>query len=84
MTFISASYKMCNVTVGITQQPLNIFGHKKLQKFRYDDYLAIHSFISLSYVVGVDAQSGEHCDFFLFSWENLGCPPPYSISHTSF
>ena len=47
---------MCNVTVGITQQPLNIFGHKKLQKFRYDDYLAIHSFISLSYVVGVDAQ----------------------------
>ena len=28
-------------------------------------------------MVGVDARLGEHCDFFLFRWENLGGPPPY-------
>ena len=77
MTFISAPYKMCNITDGITQQPYHIFGHSKQQKFRYDDYLAIYSFILLSYVVGVDARLGEHCDFFLFRWENLDVPPPY-------
>ena len=27
---------------------------------RYDNYLAIYSFIILSYVVGVDARLGEH------------------------
>ena len=28
-------------------------------------------------MVGVDAQLGEHCNFFLFRWENLEVPPPY-------
>ncbi len=55
-------YKMCNVTDGITQQP---------------HHITIYSFILLSYVVGVDAWLGTHCDFFLFRWENLGGPPPY-------
>ena len=30
-------------------------------KFRHDDYLAIYSFILLSYVVEVDAWLGEQC-----------------------
>ena len=28
-------------------------------------------------MVGVDAQLGEHCNFFLVRWENLEVPPPY-------
>lgn len=65
---------MCNVTDRFTQQQRHIFGHSKLWNFNYDDYLANYSFFLLSHVVGVDTHLGEHCDFFLFRWENQ---PPY-------
>ena len=39
-----------------------------LEKFRYDDYLAISSSILLSYGVGVDMWLGEHYNFFRLSW----------------
>ena len=42
-----------------------------LEKFSYDSYLAISRFILLSYVVGVDAQLGKHCDFFRLRWDIL-------------
>ena len=36
-----------------------------MEKFSYDSYLAISAFNLLSYVAGVDAQLGKHCDFLL-------------------
>lgn len=35
-------------------------------------YLAIVAFNLLSYVVGLVAQLGEHCNFFRLRWERLG------------
>ena len=67
---------MYNVVPGISQQPTTIIWYSNAEKFRYDSYLAISAFILLSYVVGVDAQLGEHYNFFRLRWAILGVPLP--------
>lgn len=59
---------MCNVTKGVSQPPHHIIKCSNLEKFRYDDYIAISGLILLSYVVGADVWLGEHCDFFRLRW----------------
>ena len=68
---------MYSVVLGISQQPTTIIWYSNAEKFRYDSYLAISTFILLSYVVGVDAQLGKHFYFFRLRWAILGVPPPY-------
>ena len=48
-----------------------------MEKFSYDNYLAISAFVLLSYVVGVDTQLSEYYNFFWLRWAILGIPPPY-------
>lgn len=50
----------------MSRQPCHITGHSKGENLRYNDYLTISSFTSLSYfvvVVVVVVQLAEHCDF---------------------
>ncbi len=53
-----------NVTKGVSQPQHHIIKCSNTKKFRNDAYLAIYELLLLSYVVVVNAQSGEHCDFF--------------------
>ena len=56
MTFIFGPHTKCEILQPVLlNKPYHIFGHNKLQKFKYDDYLAILSSFLLSYVVEVDA-----------------------------
>ena len=66
---LGPSYKMCNVTKGVSQPQPHINKCNNTEKFRYDAYLTISELLLLSYVVGVD---GERCDFFRLSWDILG------------
>lgn len=66
MIFILILYKLCNITIDITKQSLNTFENDKLQIFRYNEYLAIHNSILLSYVVDIDVYLSEHCSFYWF------------------
>ena len=75
-------YKMNDVVLGITQPPNTIIWYTNVEEFSNNDDLAISAFNLLSYVVGVDAQLGEHCDIFRLRWENLGVPPPYLAGAT--
>ncbi len=61
--FFGPSHKMYNVLSHHMIKCINI------KKFRNDAYLAIYELLLLSYVVVVDAQSGEHCDFFWLRWD---------------
>ena len=55
---------MYNVVPGISQQPTTIIWYSDSEKFSYNSYLAISVFILLSYMVVLDAQLGEHYNFF--------------------
>ena len=53
------SYIIYNVTKGVSQ-PQHIIRYSNTKKFGNDAYLTIYKLRLLSYVVVVDAQSGEH------------------------
>ena len=53
--FFGPSYKICNVTKGVSQPQPYIIKCSNSEKFRYNVYLAISELLLLSYVVGVDA-----------------------------
>ena len=52
--FFGPSYKIYNVTKGVSQSQPHIIKCSNWEKFRYDAYLAISELLLLSYVVGVE------------------------------
>ena len=68
---------MHDVQLNITQPPTTFIYNTNLEKFSYNNYLAISRFILLSYVIGMDAQLGKHYNFFWLRWDDLGIRPPY-------
>ena len=78
-----ASYKMFNVTEDKSQPPRNIIECSNAEKYKYDDYLAISVFKSLSYVVVVDAWLGESGEIFVWRWAILATIHIPSLLYTS-
>lgn len=70
-------YKIYNIIFDISQQPPTINSY--INSFRYDDYLANFTFNLLSYMIGVVAQLGKYCYFFLLKRERLGGLPLYYL-----
>ena len=55
---------MFNIIEGISLQSRNIIKYYNIEKFEYDNYLAISTFILLSSIVVVDNQLGKKDEIF--------------------
>ena len=62
------------VTRCISQPPPNIISYTNVEKFRYDDDLAISAIDLLSYVVGVDVLLSVHYSIFWLRWATIHIP----------
>lgn len=57
-------YKIYNIELGIFQLLLIIIWYINIEKFKYNDYLAIFVFNLLLYMIGIIVKLDKHYHFF--------------------